>query len=147
MAAKRSSCASCARPMCTSSKQRKDPKAKAALRKITPKLVFHTAHGLCEGCSSRERRAAGALQVTLVAPDRPAWMRAGLGACASVDPELWYPEEGGPTNRTARRICRGCPFRAPCLEWALLNQEKWGIWGDTTPDERRQLIKARSDAA
>lgn len=134
-------CVSCSKPM--RSRKNKSLEQKQAMREEIPGLVFHTAHGLCEGCNSKERRAGIVLRQTMEAPARPDWMRDGLGACAEVDPDLWYPDDGG-TGATAkpRRICRGCGFREECLQWALANNEKFGIWGDTTPDERRALIAA-----
>ncbi|WP_407672362.1 WhiB family transcriptional regulator [Parafrankia discariae] len=31
--------------------------------------------------------------------------------------------------REAKRICSGCEVRAECLEYALENDERFGIWG------------------
>lgn len=136
-------CISCRRPMV--GRKRKD---KAALLALDPNTVFHTSRGLCEACSSRERRAGNLLQKAIVAPTRPEWMSLGLGSCASVDPDLWYPEEGGTnSSTTARRICRSCPFSASCLEWALEAGEQWGIWSGTTPDQRKAMMAKRTAAA
>lgn len=70
----------------------------------------------------------------------PAWMNDGV--CASVDPDLWYPETG--VFAHAKRVCNGCPVKAECLEYALDNSERWGIWGGTSEHERRALLKARA---
>lgn len=66
------------------------------------------------------------------------WME--LAACAYVDPELWFPEIGG-NPRDARKICRQCPVSVDCREYAVLNRERWGIWGDTSERDRRRLFK------
>lgn len=58
--------------------------------------------------------------------------------CAQVDPELFFPEKGGST-REAKRICRRCPIRDACLEYALVNGERFGIWGGQSERERRRL--------
>ena len=49
--------------------------------------------------------------------------------CMGVDPDLFFPERGAST-REAKEVCRGCVVREDCLEYALANGEKFGIWGD-----------------
>jgi WhiB family redox-sensing transcriptional regulator len=39
----------------------------------------------------------------------------------------------------AKLICRDCPVRAICLDWALANGQEAGIWGGLTEDQRRRL--------
>ena len=58
--------------------------------------------------------------------------------CAQTDPEAFFPEKGGST-REAKRICIGCDVRVECLEFALLNDERYGIWGGLSERERRRL--------
>lgn len=65
-----------------------------------------------------------------------AWQADAL--CAQVDPEAFFPEKGGST-RDAKRICGSCDVRAECLEWALENDERFGIWGGMSERERRKL--------
>jgi hypothetical protein len=65
------------------------------------------------------------------------WM--ANAACAYVDPELWFPEKGG-NNTAAREICASCPVSQPCREYALLNRERFGIWGNTSERERRKIL-------
>ena len=48
--------------------------------------------------------------------------------CLGVDPDLFFPERGAST-REAKEVCRGCVVRDDCLEYALANGEKFGIWG------------------
>lgn len=48
--------------------------------------------------------------------------------CLGVDPDLFFPERGAST-REAKEVCRGCVVREDCLEFALANGEKFGIWG------------------
>ena len=50
------------------------------------------------------------------------------GSCMSVDPELFFPEMGGATKQ-AKLICKGCPVRAECLDYALEHNEREGVWG------------------
>lgn len=64
------------------------------------------------------------------------WQDRGL--CGQIDPELWFPEKGG-SVREAKRICRGCPVKDECLEYALENDERFGIWGGLSERERRHI--------
>ncbi|QHN36033.1 WhiB family transcriptional regulator [Gordonia pseudamarae] len=58
--------------------------------------------------------------------------------CAQTDPEAFFPEKGGST-REAKRICHGCEVQAECLEYALGNDERFGIWGGLSERERRRI--------
>ena len=60
--------------------------------------------------------------------------------CAQTDPEAFFPEKGGST-REAKKICTGCEVKAQCLEYALANDERFGIWGGLSERERRKLRK------
>jgi WhiB family redox-sensing transcriptional regulator len=64
--------------------------------------------------------------------------------CAETDPEAFFPEKGGST-REAKRVCTGCSVRAECLEAALTNDERFGIWGGLSERERRRLRLQRRD--
>jgi WhiB family redox-sensing transcriptional regulator len=63
--------------------------------------------------------------------------------CLGVDPDLFFPERGAST-REAKEVCRGCVVREDCLEYALTNGEKFGIWGGMSERERRRLRRARA---
>lgn len=58
--------------------------------------------------------------------------------CSQTDPEAFFPEKGGST-REAKKVCLGCPVRSECLEYALSNDERFGIWGGLSERERRRL--------
>jgi WhiB family redox-sensing transcriptional regulator len=60
------------------------------------------------------------------------------GLCAETDPEAFFPEKGGST-RDAKRVCASCPVRQECLEYALGNDERFGIWGGLSERERRRV--------
>jgi WhiB family redox-sensing transcriptional regulator len=60
--------------------------------------------------------------------------------CAQTDPEAFFPEKGGST-REAKRVCHACSVRVECLEYALGNDERFGIWGGLSERERRRLKK------
>ncbi|MEO5779360.1 MULTISPECIES: WhiB family transcriptional regulator [Arthrobacter] len=60
--------------------------------------------------------------------------------CAQTDPEAFFPEKGGST-RDAKKVCGACNVRSQCLEYALTNDERFGIWGGLSERERRRLRK------
>jgi WhiB family transcriptional regulator, redox-sensing transcriptional regulator len=68
--------------------------------------------------------------------DAQSWQEQAL--CAETDPEAFFPEKGGST-REAKKICTGCEVKAECLEYALSNDERFGIWGGLSERERRRL--------
>ena len=76
--------------------------------------------------------------------DSAPWREAAL--CAQTDPEVFFPPVGS-SGEMARRICRQCPVTAECLEVALSRpaHSDEGIWGGTTPKERRAIRAARND--
>jgi WhiB family redox-sensing transcriptional regulator len=63
--------------------------------------------------------------------------------CLGVDPDLFFPERGAST-REAKEVCRGCIVRGDCLEYALRNSEKFGIWGGMSERERRRIRRQRA---
>ena len=78
---------------------------------------------------------AGLMGIGLEA-DAQSWQEQAL--CAETDPEAFFPEKGGST-REAKKICTGCEVKAQCLEYALSNDERFGIWGGLSERERRRL--------
>lgn len=63
-------------------------------------------------------------------------------ACAKIGaPDLWFPHPGqvSTESRAVVDVCRGCPVRLDCLQFALDNGEQHGIWGGLTVTERDQL--------
>jgi WhiB family redox-sensing transcriptional regulator len=73
-----------------------------------------------------------------------------VGSCRDSDPNLFYPlGRGHPSleqTEVAKSICRACPSREPCLAFALATRQDLGVWGGTSPEERRELIRARRRA-
>ena len=66
-----------------------------------------------------------------------------LALCAQTDPEAFFPEKGGST-REAKKVCEGCEVRVECLDYALKNDERFGIWGGYSERERRRLKQRRA---
>ena len=95
------------------------------------------------GGSERVSRESGSADQGLMgmlgmglADDVQSWQERAL--CAETDPEAFFPEKGGST-REAKKICTGCEVKAECLEYALANDERFGIWGGLSERERRRL--------
>jgi WhiB family redox-sensing transcriptional regulator len=74
----------------------------------------------------------------------PEWV--SRGACALVDPEVFFPPKGA-SAEPAKRVCRSCEVRADCLDYALANREPHGVWGGLSEPERRALLRRRAVAA
>lgn len=89
--------------------------------------------------------------------EQRAWMQ--KGACRGVPSDVFYPDEDDPGNAArvhiARRVCNGdpelgrspCPVKEECLEWALLHNEKLGVWGGCSERERRRIKRKRQKDA
>jgi len=63
--------------------------------------------------------------------------------CQYTDSEAFFPEKGG-SVRAAKLICRSCNVRAECLDYALANDERFGIWGGLSERERRRVKRQAS---
>lgn len=70
--------------------------------------------------------------------------------CATVNPELMFPERGDkPGYRYARNICGVCPVRGECLEDAMTAEgsqgktNRHGVRGGKSPAERADLYAKR----
>jgi WhiB family redox-sensing transcriptional regulator len=55
--------------------------------------------------------------------------------CAQVDCEIFFPAKGQPTT-DAKRICRKCEVRQQCLEYALENDIRYGVFGGLSVKQR-----------
>lgn len=58
--------------------------------------------------------------------------------CPETDPEAFFPEKGGSTKE-AKKVCQRCPVTKECLQYALDNDERFGVWGGLSERERRRL--------
>jgi WhiB family transcriptional regulator, redox-sensing transcriptional regulator len=67
-------------------------------------------------------------------------------ACRGVDPEIFYPASDEEAA-VAKSVCDQCDVREPCLEFALANRERDGVWGGATERERRRLVRQRRKSA
>jgi WhiB family redox-sensing transcriptional regulator len=67
-------------------------------------------------------------------------------ACRGVDPDIFYPVSEEEAEE-AKAICAGCTVSETCLEYALSNRERDGVWGGATERERRRMIRQRRRSA
>jgi hypothetical protein len=58
------------------------------------------------------------------------------GMCRGIGPEEFFSENDKIVDR-AKKICAQCRISRKCLEFALENKEKFGVWGGLTAKERR----------
>ena len=86
--------------------------------------------------SSRDRGTSGR-RLPAADPDR-GWIASAR--CRGLQPDLFFPpSEDGEEVEEAKAICGACPVRVECLAYALEANETFGVWGGTTPGERRRL--------
>lgn len=74
--------------------------------------------------------------------------------CAGAETDDWYPIEGTaqvPEGLARSRVayakarCSGCPVITECLQLALaIPAGQHGVWGGTTAQERRAMLRARN---
>lgn len=76
---------------------------------------------------------------------RPTWM--ARAACRGQPIELFFPGRGADV-RPALELCRQCPVRSECAEYALGSYSEAGVavsgvWGGTSERRRRQILHQR----
>lgn len=75
------------------------------------------------------------------------WMTSA--ACRKRKNDFWYPplDTDVPDNyySIGREVCHRCPVWSECLDAGI--DEKWGMWGGLTPQERTVLISTTPKAS
>jgi WhiB family transcriptional regulator, redox-sensing transcriptional regulator len=71
-----------------------------------------------------------------------------LARCATVDPDLWFPTQGGyrAIRKQVKDVCDRCEVSQQCLADALKLKDwadEYGIRAGTTPKQRRRLRAAQ----
>lgn len=73
-------------------------------------------------------------------------------ACAGSDPRIFFPDDFDAavvSYQRARAVCAHCPVRALCLDAAMgregddVSEDRSGMWGGLSPDQRAALARAR----
>ncbi|UJA11597.1 WhiB family transcriptional regulator [Streptomyces collinus] len=77
-----------------------------------------------------------AMQLETITPADLAWQTQAL--CAQTGADFFFPEPGS-SVREAKRICGMCEMRSACLDYALDNDERFGVWGGLSEKERLAL--------
>lgn len=70
--------------------------------------------------------------------------------CGDIeDKDFFFPDSALQLEERLPRLlelCGGCPSKAECQAYAITNEIKDGIWGGTTPQQRKALwIKYRKE--
>lgn len=62
-------------------------------------------------------------------------------ACKGRTDLTWFCETPGPSQaqQAAIEVCRTCPVELDCLRYAVANDERYGIWGGMTENQRQHL--------
>lgn len=79
----------------------------------------------------------------------PRFLDERRGLCAGEDPELFSDTTGRGRVRLdrmdkAKKICAQCPFKAPCLAFALETFQE-GVWGGTADEERTWMRRRAAE--
>ena len=62
-------------------------------------------------------------------------------------PHFERKDEKDGREGVARALCRACPVRRECLDYALAVQEPHGIWGGMNELERRRFLRKQASEA
>ena len=72
-------------------------------------------------------------------------------ACKRHELDLFFPIGNGRAAaqqaEKAKRVCRGCPVRSECLQWAFDVRDDVAVLGGTTGEERRAIRRHSSAPA
>lgn len=78
----------------------------------------------------------------------PGWYDSPNRGCASPgDVQFFAPDVEDHQQkrkfdtRPAKRLCRQCPFVRECLDWALVTNQQFGVWGGMDERQRRAIRK------
>ena len=56
---------------------------------------------------------------------------------------LFFPERSQVEAARAKEVCKTCPVKQQCLDEAIANREKHGIWGGLDTSERGREVRRR----
>jgi hypothetical protein len=59
---------------------------------------------------------------------------AGVAPACRLEPDTWW-EPGSVAS--AKAACQHCPALRECLAFAVAADERFGVWGGLSPEERR----------
>ncbi|WP_124390575.1 WhiB family transcriptional regulator [Rhodococcus wratislaviensis] len=70
--------------------------------------------------------------------------------CRYMDSDLFFAKDNEKKGarvrreRVAKEICRECPVRHQCFEYAMAARELFGVWGGTSESDRKRLRERHS---
>jgi len=88
--------------------------------------------------------------VTVELLNLPSFADSKTTKCAPWSAEQFYPNDHGSQRTQAQRethaalLCQGCLVINECLEYALTNRERYGIWGGTTEEQRERIWRRQA---
>jgi len=70
-------------------------------------------------------------------------------ACSALPKEVFFSYNSNNLEATRRKeyktlaleTCKSCPVIDKCFEFAICNNEQFGIWAGLTPDQRKPFVK------
>lgn len=66
-------------------------------------------------------------------------------ACAGLRTAVFFPHRED-NEREAMAVCKNCPVKCECLEFALAHKIDYGIWGGMGVRARNKLRRQRNKA-
>ena len=70
-----------------------------------------------------------------------------VASCRGTDPNLFYPigrgRQADQQIEEAKAVCDGCLSREACLAFAVSTRQHRGVWGGTSPEERRRMARSK----
>lgn len=68
--------------------------------------------------------------------------------CTEVNPSYFFADENDPEEPFGRSeqviavsVCKRCPIRNECFANAINNNEQYGVWGASVPQQRQAYWK------
>lgn len=68
-------------------------------------------------------------------------------ACKGMDPDLFVPQREDTMPKECATVCAACEVRKACLDYAMRTREPFGIYGGTTPAQRRSIRRRQNRKA
>mgnify|MGYP001818738811 CR=1 FL=1 len=89
------------------------------------------------------RRKRGGIDALIeaITGERPDWY--DQAECLDLPAEWFFPAGPGLSLRKAQAVCANCSVRAECLEYALDEFEKDGVWGGESALQRKKMRRER----
>lgn len=66
------------------------------------------------------------------------WMK--YASCKEIGVEVFFPDDPAEIDKVFE-VCDNCPVRGECLDYAIENEEVWGVWGGKDFDRKRETAR------